>query len=550
MVFPGYNEPHIAKYGFWAGKEYQIGVDDEARWVTMEEHARRVEAVAHNETYEIVDANSKTKHINAEAWYGILGECPFLKVLPHLRHDTFPRVPVYHCLLLGIVKDFWVAVFRWAPKNKVQENPIEALAITTKEKKQIDAALKGMTLTADFNRSFKTGIAGLGGWVCEDWKRFMEVFSVFLQEERVTGATLPDLTKEMWGHLRRGAMHYFSQDPTSYQEARRNGAASHLEKYSKLVELHAPQLLSYNLHLARCRLAAQEKQLGLVGNMGELWGERGLRPFKAITRNKAPVDCEKVLCNALLAKAALFRFMAEHGGEAGPMWSAMTREEEEGTDLEEVSSSSEMQAEIESTSALPELHDSAAAATSSFDDVKAKCGLLGKGEPPTPAQLDAIERAIDQLINDGMLEEGDAPIGVLGKREIMGSPWVHTRAFIHHKWTIYSSAYKKTRSRDTRMLQVTYEEKQWVCRANFFARIHLVNGKVMRIAVADFFPEPEEIDDSRFGRMLYTKDRVTHENDYPVILDTVERPLAYLRCQKGSNEDELYFVQYQFSSKM
>jgi hypothetical protein len=99
------------------------------------------------------------------------------------------------------------------------------------------------------------------------------------------------------------------------------------------------------------------------------------------------------------------------------------------------------------------------------------------------------------------------------------------------------------------MLEVSYGEKQWVCCTRFFARIHLVTGKVLRLAIADFFPEPRQVNDTRFGTMLGTTD-IVHESCYPVILETVERPLAYLRCPRHDREDELYFVKYSFSSKM
>lgn len=557
MVFPGYEAPHAARYGLCAGEEYQLGVNDAARWVTADEHTRRVRGVRNGEVHTIVDRRGREKRIEAETWYGIRGQCPFLKELSYLRHDTFARVPPYHCLLLGLVKDFWTAVFQWAPKNKMPTRTVEALAISKKEKDALDTILKGITLTADFNRSFKTGLSGFGRWVCEDIKRFTEVFSVFLQSKRVTGVELPAMVKEMWGHLRAVVLHYLNQDASAYNQTTREDARTHLIQYAKLTERHAPSLLTYNLHLAVCRLPAQEDTLGLVGSMGELWGERALRPFKSITRNKAPIECEKVLCNALLAKASLYRFMAVTGGEAGPLWTEFT-EEPSSTRCDEVEGDAEGEVDGDVEAYDDEDVDNiggvgngnvAGCAVCAVDDVSGVCGMLGRGRSPTNDEMAIIMSAIDRLVEDGMVDDAAVPSRHRGTRTVEGTPWIHTRAFIHHKWTVHSTAYGRSRTRDTRMLQVSYDGVEWVCLAKFFVRVHLINGEVLRLGIADFFPRPTNLGDRRLGTLLSTRDRIANP-DYPVMLDTIQRPLAYLRCRDRFGDDQLHFVKYGFASNM
>ena len=107
MVFPGYaEEAPAATVGLGIGQRYKIGSNDEARRLTPDEYKKRVD--------EVVSDGAA----DPQRRWGFYGSCPFLEHLKYLDFRYFARLPTHHALLLGLCKDFWVNVLRWASGGK------------------------------------------------------------------------------------------------------------------------------------------------------------------------------------------------------------------------------------------------------------------------------------------------------------------------------------------------------------------------------------------------------------------------------------------------
>lgn len=260
MVFPGYDKPApAAVVGLGAGTQYQMGVDDESRRLTLEEYEECLDNAWHDRAPD------------PQRRWGFSGPCPFLEHLPYLDFRYFVRLPTHHALL-----DFWVNVLRWTPSGETLRRPSnqchEAISLSKPDVKIVRAAFcKGaFTVTNDFNRSFP-GLATMGTWTCEDWLRWAEIYSDFLREE-VVGVKLPPGAAEMWPLLQRAIGHYIHGGPDAYDPVNRAEVDAGLLLYAQLAESFHPRMMTSNLHRAICWLPVQEANLGLAAFMGELWG--------------------------------------------------------------------------------------------------------------------------------------------------------------------------------------------------------------------------------------------------------------------------------------
>ena len=235
-----------------------------------------------------------------------MGRNAFVELLPYLDSTVFWRVGTYHLLYLGLVKAFWRSVaFNL-------EAPVEGLTLSKDDISKLDVFLTGLHLTRDFNRAF-AGISQINTCLCEDWKRLVEVYSVFAFHPKSSPVQLPPLARKMWGHLRRFVLHHTSTNPNEYQPDVRKARQQDILAYGVMMETYCPKLLTINLHRAACWLEQQEERLGLAGHCAEFWGERGIQMLKRITGDRPNGETCKSLCNKVLYSMASTAFAVRNG---------------------------------------------------------------------------------------------------------------------------------------------------------------------------------------------------------------------------------------------
>lgn len=216
MVYGGYTTPVVAQHGPGKGKAYKIGTRDERRLLSDAEQRQRADVAV-----EMASGVRSPSDIAREQ--GAYGWCAFAKRLKYVDYNLMRRIPITHSILLGLCKRFWKEVFRWKSGGGLKpiSKCIAALAIPdSKLIQDIEAALTtGLVLTPDFNRPF-SGL-NLGLWTSEDWMRWVEVYSPFVQRESLgrilnRQANIPPIAETMWGHLRAFALHHLQPDPERY----------------------------------------------------------------------------------------------------------------------------------------------------------------------------------------------------------------------------------------------------------------------------------------------------------------------------------------------
>ena len=265
------------------GETYRLGIQDEARRYDHDSNMARCIA-AEDERNRLLDKcrsleDRWRKLSSIASKYGVTGRNAFIERLDYLDSTVFWRIGTYHLLFLGLVKAFW----RGVVFNT--ETPVQGISLAKNEINQVDKILSGMQLTRDFNRPFR-GLGTINTWLCEDWKRWVEVYSVFAFNSKFSPIKLRPLARKMWGHLRRFVLHHTSTGRCDYHPSIREARQQDILSYGALIEAYCPRLLTINLHRAACQMAYQEEMLGLLGHCSEFWGERGIRYLKRITGDR------------------------------------------------------------------------------------------------------------------------------------------------------------------------------------------------------------------------------------------------------------------------
>lgn len=444
-VYPGYNSPVLATRGLGEGKHFQIGVRDDLRYLSHKEQCTRASMV-------VADPS-----ISSEM--GCTGLCVFVEKLNYTDYSYMFRLPIAHNFLLGLVKNFWRDTLRWMPggRRKPADLCEEHIAMPTADIEKADAILqRGLLLTSDFNRGFN-GLHHLGDWKAEDWWRFTEVYSPFIQKS-VIGVGLPPVGQEIWENLRTFVMHHL-QPPCdeAYSVQERIKARKAILEVGRLAEKYYRSFLTHNLHKAACFAHAQEDMCGMLSTFNELWGERALMPLKRLCRN-ARVEPEKVMANACLARMCLrnlalqFSVKIDNDVDNGDFNSESEKESHSNSEIsgEDVSSGEGTDSGSESTrvenntNSVDEESDLGMYVDSDAQNIET--GLQGAGREATEWEREIVFIGLKTLIDK---EELGWSLEELTDNNPHLSITIFSYAFIHKSETITSEIYKRSISRES-----------------------------------------------------------------------------------------------------
>lgn len=118
-------------------------------------------------------------------------------------------------------------------------------------------------------------------WISEEVGVFLEVFSAFLFNSQALGVRVISQEAEQAWHLLRQVVLYYLGRPTE-EKMDMDIAHQKIYEFAKICEEeNYLALVKPNLHTAICRLREQEKVLGHLRHLGELWMERALRIISA-----------------------------------------------------------------------------------------------------------------------------------------------------------------------------------------------------------------------------------------------------------------------------
>ena len=224
------------------------------------------------------DASGSTKLKSLTEKYGWKGYPTVFNVGTALDIINSTPLPIFHLLLLGIVKNFVKYVYDGLKKAGTQSSE-EVLRRNMKlviPKKELDELEKGFIINSHVKKPYAK-MESCYSWISEEVGLFVELYSPFLFNSDVIGRRVVSEEAEHAWHLLSKVVLYFLGRPTE-EVMDMNKAHEYLYEFAKLCEEeNISALVKPNLHTAICRLREQEEALGHPKHLGELWMERALR---------------------------------------------------------------------------------------------------------------------------------------------------------------------------------------------------------------------------------------------------------------------------------
>ncbi len=241
----------------------------------------------------------------ANAKYPWKGSPQVFKIVPTLNILDSCPLPVYHLLLLNIVKKFICYIFDGLKKGKTlasAENEDRGMKIRIPAA-ELQAVEGCIITTCDMKKPY-CPVRKAYSWISEEVGAFVRVYSPFVFDSSVSRIqVLTPAAEEAWKHLRAFTMYYLG-----YTD-RRDEAIQSLMAFGHMCEAESEQLMTSQLHTAICRLPQQEERLGRAYHQGEMWMERAMRLTKS-TSNK--IYMEETLAISILVREAIYKLMTNH----------------------------------------------------------------------------------------------------------------------------------------------------------------------------------------------------------------------------------------------
>lgn len=259
----------------------QIGVTNPSMYkITLEEHLKRSEILEAMEHLHM----SKVHKNKVKQIVGLSGKCDISWRLKTLHPLHFVYLPVYHTLVLGIVKDFLRHMFR--PDLKESQHH-EAMKPRVDNFKKIGTSRKRIIMSCDLDEPC-IDLETCDRLLVSNTVAFLETYSCFLFNANICGfRLLSEKGLEAWSYLRKAVL-YFLRDSEDMEDKDkwaqlRDEAKSNLLRYACICEEYMPSLCVQNLHIALCRLFDQEEFCGRPNICHDMFMERAVRQLKTIS---------------------------------------------------------------------------------------------------------------------------------------------------------------------------------------------------------------------------------------------------------------------------
>ena len=268
-------------------KSVQIGVTDPAQYKHDEARLRQIHSTLEEANQRYQDGSlSKLRvaQIQKETGYSDKSDIIWRSDLKAIHPIHAVQVPIYHCLILGLVSDFLKHIFiELNPDNPAWE----VLKPHPEGVKKIRSAPEGITMNCEqSDRCINTEL--WSGFLISSLLTFLEVYSCYLFNEDVCGfKTLSNTAAEAWGLLRKSVLYFIRDEEAMFDnwEESRTRALCNLVEYAKMCQKYMPSLCTQNLHVAVCRLAEQERYCGRPNICHDLYMERNIRVIKEFEKS-------------------------------------------------------------------------------------------------------------------------------------------------------------------------------------------------------------------------------------------------------------------------
>jgi hypothetical protein len=293
----GYSRPHMVTQGRCTGQAHLVG----AVALQNDHHRHMVDSMA-------------AKHLthDQQTGLGCRGVSVFPATLNYVDYNNFFVVPLFHCLLYGVVRTFFQAVFS---KGSRGETTPWYRPTSQQLKMMLDRegtrGKRCMFAVSEYSKGPESIVKRMGNFTMDDWLHFVLTWSSHVFGAR-QNKILPQAVYDLYVQLRSIVKHFcVACDAAEFNDAwfvqgqaLLNFFAADVQR--RVEEAGAPfSLLSNNLHILVCRLVAQSRARGHPTLENEMWIERAIHTLKEVTRYRASCEPERVAVNAFLLDRAL-----------------------------------------------------------------------------------------------------------------------------------------------------------------------------------------------------------------------------------------------------
>ena len=210
------------------------------------------------------------------------GACRIPQILDYFDyHNGFP-IPIYHKMVLGVVKNFFVMVMD--AKSNCEDT--QHMYIPNAAKRSMTWRTEQLIANINVDSKMYDPSSQRSAFHSSHWLRMTETYSVLLLYEAWEGGETSPIFL-IWTKIRHAVLMFMKPDSLAFDiEVTNNltfkrdcpdAAQRCMREAAKLLEIHFPKkkTMTHNLHIITEHLAEQWKRMGVCpAYCGELWLER------------------------------------------------------------------------------------------------------------------------------------------------------------------------------------------------------------------------------------------------------------------------------------
>jgi hypothetical protein len=220
----GYSKPHTITHGPCAGRSHVVGADELQ--------------ISHREHMVNGMAAESLNHDQQSA-LGCRGVSVFPATLDYVDYNNFFVVPLFHCLLYGVVRTFFQAVI--SKGRKGEERPW--YRATSKQLKMMlgregTNAKRCMSAVGEYSKGPESIVKRMGNFTMDDWLHWVVTWSTHVFGAK-TDKILPAAVYDLYVQLRGIVKHFcVACDPTEFNDAWFDQGQALLSSFATDVQRH------------------------------------------------------------------------------------------------------------------------------------------------------------------------------------------------------------------------------------------------------------------------------------------------------------------------